>query len=85
MGTTMVEYLHKLLGQIYATSQRASQQSPTLGAHAHGFDIIVYPCIQLQIRVNFSDAGNTLTKKRSRLKPTTVHDLLFVRSNQDLV
>ena len=35
--------------------------------------------------LNFSDAGNTLTKKRFRLKPTIVNDLLFVRSNQDLV
>ena len=34
---------------------------------------------------NFSDARNTLTKKRPRLKPATVNDLLFVRSNQDLV
>jgi len=34
---------------------------------------------------NFSDAGNTLTKKRSGLKPATMNDLLFVRSNQDLV
>ena len=34
---------------------------------------------------NFSDARNTLTKKRSGLKPTIVNDLLFVRSNQDLV
>jgi hypothetical protein len=34
---------------------------------------------------NFLDAGNTLTKKRSGLKPTIVNDLLFVRSNQDLV
>jgi hypothetical protein len=34
---------------------------------------------------NFSDAGNTLTKKRPGLKPTTMNNLLFVRSNQDLV
>jgi hypothetical protein len=34
---------------------------------------------------NFSDVGITLTKKRSTLKPTTMNDLLFVRSNQDLV
>ena len=34
---------------------------------------------------NFSDVGNTLTKKRSRLKPATMNDLLFVWSNQDLV
>jgi len=33
----------------------------------------------------FMDAANTLTKKRSGLKPTTLKDLLFVRSNQDLV
>jgi hypothetical protein len=34
---------------------------------------------------NFSDARNTLTKKRFGLKPTTMNDLLFVRSNQDSV
>jgi hypothetical protein len=34
---------------------------------------------------NFSDARNTLTKKRSGLKPTTMNDFLFVQSNQDLV
>ena len=45
----------------------------------------VHPCIQLQIGVKLLDAGNTLTKKHSGLKPTTMNDLLFVRSNQDLV
>jgi hypothetical protein len=34
---------------------------------------------------NFSDAGNTLTKKGSGLKPMTVNDFLFVQSNQNLV
>jgi hypothetical protein len=34
---------------------------------------------------NFSDAGNTLNKKRYGLKPMIVNDFLFVRSNQDLV
>jgi hypothetical protein len=34
---------------------------------------------------NFSDAGNTLIKKRSKLKPTTMNNFLFVWSNQDLV
>ena len=34
---------------------------------------------------NFSDVGNMLTKKRSELKPTTITDLLFVRSNKDMV
>ena len=74
------------------------EQSPTLGAHtdAHGCDIIVHgwawvgiglvhPCIQLQIGVKFSYAGNTLTKKRFGLKRAIVNNLLFVRSNQDLV
>jgi hypothetical protein len=34
---------------------------------------------------NFPDAGNTLIKKHFGLKPTTMNDLLFVWSNQDLV
>ena len=33
---------------------------------------------------NFSDAGNTLTKKRNSLKPHTVNDLMFMRSNIDI-
>ena len=45
----------------------------------------VHPCIQLQIGVKLLDVGNTLTKKRSMVKPTIVNDLLFVQSNQDLV
>ena len=86
-------------------------QSPTLGAHAHGFwvgmgvmllfmgehgcDIIIHgwavgtglciPASNSKLESNFSDAWNTLTKKRSGLKPTIVNDFLFVRSNQDLV
>jgi len=65
----------------------------------HGCDIIVHgwawvgigfvhPCIPAsnsKSESNFSDAWNTLTKKRSKMKPTIVNDLLFVRSNQDLV
>ena len=59
----------------------------------HGCDIIVHgwasvlciPASNSKSESNFSDAGNTLTKKRSGLKPTTMNDLLFVRSNQDLV
>ena len=34
---------------------------------------------------NFSDARNTLTKKHSGMKPTTMNNFLIVRSNQDLV
>jgi hypothetical protein len=62
----------------------------------HGCDIIVHawawvgigfvhPCIQLQIGVKLLGCRNTLTKKRFEPKPTTVNNLLFVRSNQDLV
>ena len=29
----------------------------------------------------FSSAGNTLTKKRNRLSPTSVHDILFLKEN----
>ncbi len=33
---------------------------------------------------NFSDAGNTLTKKRNRLKPRMINNLMFLRSNRDI-
>jgi hypothetical protein len=33
---------------------------------------------------NFSNAGNTLTKKRNRLKPRTINNLMFMRSNRDI-
>ncbi|PKU76063.1 hypothetical protein MA16_Dca011431 [Dendrobium catenatum] len=33
---------------------------------------------------NFSDAGNTLTKKRNSRKPAHVNDLLFYQLNNDL-
>jgi hypothetical protein len=33
---------------------------------------------------NFSDTGNTLTKKRNRLKPRTINNLMFLRSNRDI-
>ena len=59
----------------------------------HGCDIIVHgwasilciPTSSSKSESNFLDAGNTLTKKRFGLKPTTVNDFLFVRSKQDLV
>jgi hypothetical protein len=63
-------------------------------AHAHGFWvlgghgwalILCIPASNSKSESNFSDAGNTLTKKRSGLKPTTMNDILFVQSNQDLV
>jgi hypothetical protein len=33
---------------------------------------------------NFSDADNTLTKKRNQLKPRTINNLMFLRSNCDI-
>jgi len=33
---------------------------------------------------NFSDVGNTLTKKRNRLKPRTINNLMFLHSNRDI-
>ena len=50
-----------------------------------GSILLCIPTSNSESESNFSDAGNTLVKKRSGLKPKTVNDLLFVRSNQDLV
>ena len=75
------------------------QQSPTLGAHTHAYpypypwvlgghgwaSVLCIPTSNFKSESNFSDVGNTLTKKPSGLKPMTVNDFLFVRSNQDLV
>jgi hypothetical protein len=47
--------------------------------------VLCIPASSSKSESNFSDAGNTLTKRRSWLKPTTKNDLLLVRSNQDLV
>ena len=43
------------------------------------------PAFNSKSESNFSDVGKTLTKKRSGLKTIIVNDLLFVRSNQDLM
>jgi hypothetical protein len=52
----------------------------------HGWaSVLCIPAFSSISESNFSDAGNMLTKERSGLKPATVNDLLFVRSNQDLV
>jgi hypothetical protein len=62
-----------------------------LGGHecdviVHGWaSVLCIPASNSKSESNFSDAENTLTKKRFGLKPATVNDLLFVRSNQDLV
>lgn len=46
--------------------------------------ILCVPASSAMSENNFSDVGNTLTKKRNRLKPRVVNDLMFVRSNRDL-
>jgi hypothetical protein len=46
--------------------------------------ILCVPASSAMSENNFSDAGNTITKKRNRLKPRVVNDLMFVRSNRDL-
>jgi hypothetical protein len=57
-----------------------------LSMGGHGWaSVLCIPAFSSKLESNFSDAGNTLTKKHSGLKPSTVNDLLFVRSNQDLV
>lgn len=33
----------------------------------------------------FSDTGNIITDKRNRLSPNTIHDLLFLKENNDLI
>jgi hypothetical protein len=47
--------------------------------------LLCIPVSSSKSESNFSDAGNALTKNRSGLKPSTVNDLLFVQSNQDLM
>ena len=55
-----------------------------MGGHGWGW-VLCIPTSNSKSGSNFSDVGNTLTKKRFGLKPTTTNDFLFVRSNQDLV
>jgi hypothetical protein len=42
------------------------------------------PASSAMFENNFSDASNTLTKKRNRLKPRTINNLMFLRSNCDI-
>ena len=46
--------------------------------------ILCVPASSAMSENNFSDAGNTITKKRNSLKPRVVNDLMFMRSNRDL-
>ena len=47
--------------------------------------VLCIPASSSKSESNFSAAGNTLIKNHSGLKPVIVNNLLFVRSNQDLV
>jgi hypothetical protein len=55
-----------------------------MGGHEWA-SVLWIPASSSKWESNLSDAGNTLSKKRSGLKLATVNGLLFVRSNQDLV
>lgn len=46
--------------------------------------ILSMPSSSSMSETNFSNAGGTITKKRSNLKPYVVNDLLFIRSNSDI-
>jgi hAT family C-terminal dimerisation region len=46
--------------------------------------VLCVPASSSKSENNFSDAGNTITPKRSRLKPALINDLMFLRSNPDL-
>ena len=56
---------------------------PIMSRVAHS--VLCIPASNSKSESNFTDARNTLTKKHSGLKPAIMNDLLFVRSNQDLV
>jgi hypothetical protein len=56
-----------------------------MGGHGWASVLCILASNSKSSESNFPDAGITLTKKFSKLKPVTVNDLLFVRSNQDLV
>jgi hypothetical protein len=46
--------------------------------------ILCIPAFSSMSECTFSSAGNTRSNKRSRLHPSTLNALLFLRSNQDL-
>ncbi|GBG73208.1 hypothetical protein CBR_g12925 [Chara braunii] len=47
--------------------------------------ILCVPASSSKSECNFSDAGNTVTKKRNQLNPFVVDSVLFVRSNYDVL
>jgi hypothetical protein len=87
--------IHNMASPHYWRDTRALHwvSMPTCVLGGHGCDAIVHgwasvlciPASNSKSESNFSDVANMLIKKRSGLKPVTVNDFLFVRSNQDLV
>ncbi|GBG82408.1 hypothetical protein CBR_g34784 [Chara braunii] len=47
--------------------------------------VLCVPASSLKSECNFSNVGNTVTKKRNQLNRSVVDDVLFVRSNCDVV
>ena len=47
--------------------------------------VLCIPASSSMSECNFSDAGNTITKKQNMLAPSQVDDLLISRSNYDLL
>jgi hypothetical protein len=43
-------------------------------------DVLCEPASSAKSECNFSDAGNTVTKKRNQLQPDKLDDLMFLRS-----
>lgn len=58
------------------------KEYPNLAALARKF--LAFPATSVPSERLFSDAGNILTKKRNRLDPTTVHDILFLKTNSKI-
>lgn len=69
-------------GSLLAWWKEKSHAFPILARAVRS--ILCIPASSSKSENNFSDAGNTITDKRNRLKPKTVDALMFIRSNSDL-
>ncbi len=47
--------------------------------------VLALPASSAKSECNFSDAGNTLTELRTNLSPNHVDELVFLKSNSDLL
>lgn len=69
------------LGILLWWKSKASQW-PILARAARS--VLAIPASSSMSENNFSDSGNTVSKKRNSLKPSTLNTLMFLRSNRDL-